>query len=248
MTSHRKHNAGRLTLLELLVTIAVIAILMTLLLPALKTVKGKAVHLSCRNNLKGMSLSICYYADDYNGFWPGSGVINSNDFRALGGALSRTTHPFSGYRILGYPNILCTGYLCPATIPRWGMTLVAGQAKDKNDSDSYDHLSYPGCYSTSIASDTNFDTRRSNISLRRVEAAGSTASGGPSNDPYRGTPTSRLIMICDYGFTYDEGSGGLPLPSDHADGKWNAVFLDGHASFSATPNRGRTWQTIFTTP
>jgi prepilin-type N-terminal cleavage/methylation domain-containing protein/prepilin-type processing-associated H-X9-DG protein len=58
------------TLVELLVVIAVIAILASLLLPALSKAKGKAQSIACRNNLKQLEVAAVMYAGDYQGFFP----------------------------------------------------------------------------------------------------------------------------------------------------------------------------------
>ena len=53
------------TLLELLVVMAVIALLAALLLPALSRAKETVRRTACLNNLKQVNLAIHLYADDY---------------------------------------------------------------------------------------------------------------------------------------------------------------------------------------
>ena len=55
------------TLVELLVVIAVIAILASLLFPALARAKAKAQGLFCLNNTRQLGLAWLLYADDHNG-------------------------------------------------------------------------------------------------------------------------------------------------------------------------------------
>jgi prepilin-type N-terminal cleavage/methylation domain-containing protein/prepilin-type processing-associated H-X9-DG protein len=58
------------TLLELLVTIAIIGILAALLLPALSRAKAKATGVVCANNLKQLQACWQMYVDDHNGLVP----------------------------------------------------------------------------------------------------------------------------------------------------------------------------------
>lgn len=60
-------TCGGFTLLELLVVIAVIAILAGLLLPALAGVKARGHSASCKSNLKQLQLAWGMYADDNGG-------------------------------------------------------------------------------------------------------------------------------------------------------------------------------------
>ncbi len=57
---------NRFTLIELLVVIAIIAILIALLLPALKTAKGIARQIECGNQQKQIYYCIMMYAGDYD--------------------------------------------------------------------------------------------------------------------------------------------------------------------------------------
>ena len=61
------------TLIELVVAMAIIAILASLLLPALKKAKDTAIRISCMNTQKALGLACAYYRSDYDGW-----IINAN--------------------------------------------------------------------------------------------------------------------------------------------------------------------------
>jgi len=75
MTKRFHGNAG-FSLVELLVVIALIALLASLLLPALSRAKAKARVTRCTNNLRQLGLAFRQYADDNQDFLPrrGQGV------------------------------------------------------------------------------------------------------------------------------------------------------------------------------
>jgi len=58
------------TLIELLVSIAIVAILLTITLPALQRAKQIAYRAVCMNNLKQMGITFNLYCDNCEGYWP----------------------------------------------------------------------------------------------------------------------------------------------------------------------------------
>ncbi len=60
------------TLIELLVVIAIIALLMAIVMPALRRVKESAKSLLCQTNTKGLVSAWHVYATEYDGEMPGS--------------------------------------------------------------------------------------------------------------------------------------------------------------------------------
>jgi prepilin-type N-terminal cleavage/methylation domain-containing protein/prepilin-type processing-associated H-X9-DG protein len=60
----------RFTLIELLVVIGIIAVLASMLLPALNKAREKAKSVSCVSNLKQLNMAMLLYVNDYDGFTP----------------------------------------------------------------------------------------------------------------------------------------------------------------------------------
>ena len=84
MRSERR--ARGFTLVELLVVIGVIAILVALLLPALKRANEQAKRVQCMSNMRTLTTATILYANDWkdvmcwnnwgpNGNWPGPGWL-----------------------------------------------------------------------------------------------------------------------------------------------------------------------------
>lgn len=64
------HQRDGFTLIELLVVIAIIAVLMGILMPALRRAKGQAQTVACLNNLKQLGIAMTSYAQEHDDYIP----------------------------------------------------------------------------------------------------------------------------------------------------------------------------------
>jgi prepilin-type N-terminal cleavage/methylation domain-containing protein len=71
LMDHDRHQSG-FTLIEMLVVIAVIAILAAILFPVFAQAREKARQASCISNLKQIGAAMLMYATDYDDCFPGS--------------------------------------------------------------------------------------------------------------------------------------------------------------------------------
>jgi len=62
------------TLVELLITIGIIALLMGLLMPALAGAREQSRKTKCANNLRALATAVNWYCQDNHGFFPSLGV------------------------------------------------------------------------------------------------------------------------------------------------------------------------------
>lgn len=102
----------KFTLIELLVVISIIAILASLLLPALNNARNTAYRVRCINNLKQFSYAGVIYSDTYNGWIiPGRLPVNSDywfeHFRQILTGQKKLTFGTTNYPFYGM-------FRCPA--------------------------------------------------------------------------------------------------------------------------------------
>ena len=76
--SDRPSLAGGFTLIELLVVVAIIALMVSVLLPAVTTARKQANISYCLSNLKELGLATMYYAVDYGDYLPVCGITGGS--------------------------------------------------------------------------------------------------------------------------------------------------------------------------
>ena len=90
-----KLRKGKFTLIELLIVIAIIAILAGMLMPALSIARDKGVQISCMNQLEQIGKAVMQYTADYNDYYPGIATGGMGKC-CSGGFLSYSTRQSGG--------------------------------------------------------------------------------------------------------------------------------------------------------
>lgn len=106
-------RVGAFTLVELLVVIGVIALLISLLLPALSAARASAITLKCSTNLRQLIGAAMLYAGDHKGIMPHSARdedfnltywwVGMQPYTGIPLATSDNPTPFGWYRLLSRP-------------------------------------------------------------------------------------------------------------------------------------------------
>src|SRR3954454_19138818 len=95
MSMKAPHRRDAFTLVELLVVIGIIAVLISILLPALSKAREKANTIRCAANLRSVGQGIAAYVAQYRGALPASNFYKGLAFDSTTGQLPTT--PSDGY-------------------------------------------------------------------------------------------------------------------------------------------------------
>jgi prepilin-type N-terminal cleavage/methylation domain-containing protein/prepilin-type processing-associated H-X9-DG protein len=121
---HHLSRAKGFTLVELLVVIGIIAVLMSILLPALNRAREAAKAVTCASNLKQIGMAFAMYVNDNNGYTPNFISNPSPDAQVpasgstemhWSGALRRYLASIPRYGgVTGMEEQKATVYFCPS--------------------------------------------------------------------------------------------------------------------------------------